>query len=149
MASIKRFEDLEVWQKSRELCGEIGHILLKEGLSRNFKLRDQIDGSSGSIMDNIAEGFDRGGNKEFIQFLAYAKGSASELKSQLYRILDRKFIDKDEFEKLYEKTHEISRMLGGFMNYLKATDFKGNKLKEPQSWYGNPGFETNEFHSDN
>lgn len=98
MGTIKRFEDLEVWQKSRELCQKINAILLNEGLSRDFKLRDQMNGSSGSIMDNIAEGFDRDGKNEFKQFLAYSKGSTGELKSQLYRALDRKYITQEQFD---------------------------------------------------
>ena len=135
MSTIQRFEDLEVWQKSRELCQEINKILLYEGLSRDYKLKDQIGGSSGSIMDNIAEGFERDGNKEFKQFLSISKGSVGELKSQLYRVLDKKYISQKEFDELYQQTDKISKMLGGFMRYLLATDFKGNKFKEPQNKY--------------
>lgn len=92
MASVKRFEDLEIWQLSRLLCNDIFDIIRNTGLNRNFKLANQNEGSSGSVMDNIAEGFERNGNKEFIQFLSIAKASCGETRSQFYRILDRKFI---------------------------------------------------------
>lgn len=88
---VKRFEDLEIWQLSRSLCNEIYEIIENSQLKQNFKLSNQIDGSSGSIMDNIAEGFERNGNKEFLQFLSIAKASCGETRSQLYRVLDRKF----------------------------------------------------------
>lgn len=136
MATINRFEDLEVWQKSRELCQKINSILLSEGLSKDFKLRDQMNGSSGSIMDNIAEGFDRDGKNEFKQFLSYSKGSSGELKSQLYRALDRKYISLEQFHLLYEETNLVSKMLGGFMKYLRDTDIRGQKFKEPGMTYG-------------
>ena len=83
MVKVKRFEDLKVWQLSRELCRNIHSLSLDTGLGGDFSLKRQIDKSSGSVMDNIAEGFGRGGNKEFIYFLSVAKGSLYEVKSQL------------------------------------------------------------------
>jgi four helix bundle protein len=85
MATIKKFEDIEAWQKARVLCQEIYRISREGQFAKDFALRNQICASSGSIMDNIAEGFERGGRKEFIQFLGIAKGSSGEVKSQLYR----------------------------------------------------------------
>lgn len=85
MATIKRFEDLDAWKISRELCSKIGEIIDKELFKKNYRLIGQIEGSSGSIMDNIAEGFERGTRAEFIQFLGYSKGSCVEFRSQLYR----------------------------------------------------------------
>jgi len=88
MSKVERFEDLKVWQLARVLCKEIHELTMKEAFSKDFKLIGQIKSSSGSIMDNIAEGFERDGNKEFIQFLSISKGSCGETRSQLYRAID-------------------------------------------------------------
>jgi four helix bundle protein len=129
MATIKQFEDLEIWKKAREICQDIFEIRENTGLKTDYKLYDQINGSSGSTMDNIAEGFERDGNKEFNQFLSIAKASCGETRSQLYRILDRKYIDEKEFETYYEKLIGLSRQIGAFMNYLRKSDLRGNKFK--------------------
>jgi len=99
-------------------------------------LWDQINGSSGSIMDNIAEGFDRGSNKEFIQFLFYAKGSSGELRSQLYRLLDRSYIDKMEFDEMNHKLLDIRKKLSGLIGYLRRSEKGGYKFSEPSDNYG-------------
>ncbi len=88
MATVKRFEDLQIWQEARVLAKKIILIVQSKGLKDNYRLRDQIIGSSGSVMDNIAEGFERNGNLEFRQFLSIAKASAGETRSQLYRVFD-------------------------------------------------------------
>ena len=90
--TIEKFEDLEILQEARVLCKYIFVITEKEPFSRDFKLRDQIRASSGSVMDNIAEGFERDGNKEFIQFLSVSKGSCGETHSQSYRSFDYNYI---------------------------------------------------------
>lgn len=126
---ITRFEDMEIWQLARNLCNDIYIIAQNSDLKNNYRLYNQIDGSSGSIMDNIAEGFERNGNKEFIQFLSIAKASCGETRSQLYRILDRNFIDNLTFEKLKIQTEILSRQISGFIAYLQNSELKGSKYK--------------------
>lgn len=103
MATIQRFEDLEIWQKARVLAEKIYELTFKDLLLHDFRLKDQIRGSVGSIMDNIAEGFERSSRFEFINSLGIAKGEAGELKSQLYRALDAKYINQETFDDLYCK----------------------------------------------
>lgn len=129
MATIRRFEDIETWQKARVLANEIHVLAVSTGLAKDYRLKDQINVSAGSTMDNIAEGFERGGKLEFINFLSIAKGSAGEVKSQLYRLLDRKYINEERFNQLYKLTDEIGNMLGGWMNYLNKSNIKGTKFK--------------------
>ena len=130
MAKIVRFEDIEAWKKSRVLVKEIYHITSSAELSRDFGLKDQIRRAVVSVMSNIAEGFERGGNKEFRQFLSLAKGSAGEVKSQLYIALDVGFVNQADFTKLYNQADEIGKMINGLMEYLKNTDLKGSKFKQ-------------------
>lgn len=127
--TIERFEDLDIWQEARNLCSEIKKLCNKNDFFKDFRLKDQILGSSGSIMDNIAEGFERGGNKEFINFLGIAKGSCGETRSQLYRSLDFEYISKEEFDNLLQKTIMLSKKLSGFITYLKTSEYKGVKYK--------------------
>lgn len=94
MATVNKFEDLEIWKLSRMLCNDINKIANSSDLRTDYKLYSQIDGSSGSVMDNIAEGFERNGNRKFIQFLSISKASCGETRSQLYRVLDRNCIKK-------------------------------------------------------
>ena len=132
MATIKKFEDLEMWKLSRDLCNEIGILIDSDKYKKNYRLIGQIEGSSGSIMDNIAEGFERGTRGEFIQFLGYSKGSCGELRSQLYRSLDRKYISQDQFDKFSVMAIRISAMIQKFIEYLRKTNIKGSRQKEPQ-----------------
>ena len=132
---IKRFEDLGIWKEARELCVEI-HFLISSGpFSTDYALINQINRSSGSVMDNIAEGFGRSGNREFIQFLSISKASCYEVKSQLYRALDRNYLDAKNAEKLFEKIESISNQIGGFMKYLNQSEFKGSKFRESEIEY--------------
>lgn len=130
MSTIQKFEDLEIWQLARVLAKDIFLLTQKGKLSKKFSLKDQMGRSSGSIMDNIAEGFGRASRLEFIQFLSISTGSADELKSQLYRCLDKEYISKDIFDTLYEKTNAIYKKINGFIKYLNTTLVKGTKFKE-------------------
>lgn len=129
MATILRFEDLEIWQLARKLCVSIYKQTNTGEFARDFQLKDQIKRSSGSIMDNIAEGFGRGGNKELINFLSIAKGSCSETRSQLYRAFDYGYINKGEFEKLNSEAQIIIAKIQSFINHLKQTSHRGPKFR--------------------
>ena len=124
---VKRFEDLEIWQEARELCKIVNEITSSGPFSLDFKFRDQIRASSGSSMDNIAEGFDRGGNKEFGQFLSISRGSTGEVRSQSYRAFDFKYISEDKLNELLERTDRLSRKTSNLMHHLKTSERKGSK----------------------
>lgn len=129
MATIKRFEDIQAWIAARKLSQEIYQVFQRDHAKRDFSLKDQINSSLGSIMDNIAEGFERGGTKEFIQFLFISKGSAGEARSQLYRMVDRGYITKEEFDRYNSEIQSISRQIMGLISYLKKSEIKGDKYK--------------------
>lgn len=133
MATIKKIEDIEVWKLARKLCKQIFEIYKEAPFSKDFSLVNQINSSSGSVMDNIAEGFGRGGNKEFIMFLGYSIGSCNEVKSQLYRAFDRNYIDENTFNILKLKTEEIINKGGALIQYLNKSDFKGPKFNRTKN----------------
>ena len=130
MATVKSFEELEIWINARKICADIFTIKQNTDLKTDFKLYNQLNGSSGSIMDNIAEGFERNGNREFIQFLAISKASCGETRSQLYRVLDRNYISQEQFKVLYDKLFLLSRQISSFINYLQKSELKGTKYKD-------------------
>ena len=130
MARIQKFEEYEAWKKARDMGKAIYRVTSTGSFSRDFGLRDQIRRARVSAMSNIAEGFERGGDKEFRQFLAVAKGSVGEVKSQLYVALDAGFLTAKAFDDLYALATETSRLIAGLMRYLKDSDFKGVKYKE-------------------
>lgn len=127
MAYFTSFEDLPIWVKARDICKDVYRLTLKGTFAKDFGLKDQINRSSGSCMDNIAEGFERDGNREFKQFLSISKGSIGETRSQLYRALDRGHITQIEFDDLFYKCKNESKELGGFMRFLRDSPEKGNK----------------------
>lgn len=129
MATIEKFEEIISWQEARVLNKNVGRLIDEERFKKNFRLIAQIEGSAGSIMDNIAEGFERGGNKEFIQFLYIAKASCGEFRSQLYRALDREYINDVEFESLSIHAKKISMLVQKLINYLHESEIKGIKFK--------------------
>ena len=130
MATITKFEDLDIWQLSRQFASSIQQLTEEAKFSKEYKFKEQIKSSSGSVMDNIAEGFGRESRLEFINFLGIAKGSLNEAKSQLYRALDYKLISAECFEKHYQEADIISARIGAFMIYLNKTSIKGQKFKD-------------------
>ena len=129
MGKIQKFEDIVAWQKARELTRKV-YAHSKTGVfAKDFGLKDQIQRASVSIMGNVAEGYDRGGDKEFIQFFSVSKGSCGEVKSHLYVALDQQYINSPQFNQLYNSADEVGRLLGGFMAYLKQSDLRGRKFK--------------------
>src|SRR5690554_3888621 len=129
MATINRFEDLEIWQEARKLAKVIHKITIETDFKTDFKFKAQIKSSSGSVMDNIAEGFERDGNLEFRQFLSIAKGSAGEARSQLYRAFDYEYINEETFSELKNDYERLSGKINNFISYLNKKDFKGNKFQ--------------------
>jgi four helix bundle protein len=130
MATITKFEDLEVWQMARKYADSIHKLTLEEKFSREYKFKDQIKDSSGSVMDNIAEGFGRESRLEFINFLGIAKGSLYESESQLYRAFDYGLITKSILDTLYAEAEIIAAKIAAFMIYLNKTIIKGKKFKD-------------------
>ena len=119
MAKIERFEDIDAWKEARKLVNMI-YDASDEGLfSKDFSLKNQIRSASVSIMSNIAEGFDRGTNREFIQFLVIARASTSEVKSHLYVALDQKYINHEKFDEIYQQATKVISLIDGFIRYLK------------------------------
>jgi len=126
---ITRFEDLEIWKLSRELCMVIFEITSSGPFYHDFKFRDQMRAAAGSAMDNIAEGFNREGNKEFCQFLYIVLGSTGEVRSQSYRAFDWKYITEAKFDDLLERTDTICRKTYNLIQHLKDSESKGIKYK--------------------
>jgi four helix bundle protein len=128
MAHYSSFQDLDIYKLAREISSDIWDLIHSSSLGADFKLRDQINGASGSIMDNIAEGFGRGGNKEFISFLSYARGSCCETEAQLQRAFDRRHLSEEQYTILLIKTQNLNDQISKFMNYLKSSERKGSKF---------------------
>jgi four helix bundle protein len=130
MTSIRRFEEIDAWQKARLLTKSIYKCSSQNRFAKDYGLCDQIRRAAVSIMSNIAEGFGRGGNKELVHFLSTARGSVSELQSQLYVALDADYITADQFKQLYTKAQETGRLISGFTRYLNRSAMKGSKFSK-------------------
>ena len=129
MSTWQSFEDIDSWARSRDLCREVYAVTKTGDFSRDFDLRSQIRKAAISAMSNIAEGFERSGTKEFIQFLAVAKGSVGEIMSQLYIAFGQDYLTESQFKQLYNLASETSKLIGGLMKYLKNSPVKGSKFK--------------------
>jgi four helix bundle protein len=127
MAEIKRFEDIEAWQKARQLVQAVYAMTSVGTFAKDFGLRDQIRRAAVSVLSNIAEGFERGGDKEFLQFLSLAKASSGEVRSQLYVALDQEYLSTEQFSSLSDQAVQVSKLIGGFMRYLKQSNLRGSK----------------------
>jgi four helix bundle protein len=130
MATITRFEEMEIWKEVRKLSLTIFQYSHKELFAKDFRFRDQIKAAVGSIMDNIAEGFERSSRLEFVNFLSYAKGSCGEVKSQLYRAKDQQYISEAEFQETYNALDKLAANIAGFISYLNQSEVKGQKFKD-------------------
>ena len=128
---VKYFEDLEIWQLARNLTNEIYKATGNSRFAKDYGLVDQIRRASVSIMSNIAEGFERGGNQEFSQFLYIAKGSCGEVRAQLYVALDQEYIDREKFNELFRSFKKLSVMISNLIEHLKGSKFRGEKYKKP------------------
>lgn len=133
MGTITRFEDLEIWQLAMSQCSDFDLLVETTPLAKDFELRNQMNASSGSVMDCIAEGFERSGNNEFKNLLVIAKGSNGEFRSQLYRCVNRKHIAKEKFDELYAKNIILGKKIMVFIQYLQRTEFKGQRYKKEES----------------
>ena len=134
MAKITRFEEIRAWKMSREIANSVYRLSNETGLSKDFGLKDQMRCAAGSMMHNIAEGFDAGSDPEFIRFLRYSLRSATELQSQMYLALDLGYVEKSEFEALYSEVNTAKNHLHGFIAYLVKSKAK-QSISEPSSNY--------------
>ena len=129
MAKIEKFEDIESWKAAREVTKMIYSVSSTDNFSRDFALVNQIRRASVSILSNIAEGFERSGNKEFLNFLAIAKGSCGEVRAQPYVAFDQNYIDEAKFVEIREKLLETNRLIFGLMRYLQNSEMRGEKFR--------------------
>ena len=130
MPTITKFEDLEIWQLARQLYQKISNIALRLREKKEFRFAEQMKSAAGSVMDNIAEGFERSSRLEFINAQSISKGECGELKSQLYRCRDDQYITETEFITLYNEADLLTKKIAAFIVYLNKTEHKGLKFKD-------------------
>lgn len=130
MATVRRFEDLEMWQLARKIYQKVSAIAERLRKKHEYRFADQIKSAAGSAMDNIAEGFDRNSRLEFLNSLSISKGECGEVKSQLYRCLDDAYIEPQEFERLCTEIDLLVRKISAFIIYLNKTTIRGLKFKD-------------------
>jgi four helix bundle protein len=124
---VKKFEDLEIWKLARELTNKIYHVTNDRAFSKDYGLKDQIRRAAVSVMSNISEGYERGGNQELIRFLSIAKGSSGEVRCQLYIAMDQNYIEREKSLILIDNVRKLSIMINNFIGYLKKSQFKEKK----------------------
>jgi len=127
---IVRFEDIESWQLARELTKQVYACTASRAFSRDFGLRDQIQRAAGSVMHNVAEGFDSGGDPEFVRFLRYGQRSCTEVQSELYVALDQKYITEQQFQALFDQAEKVNAKIGGFIKYLLSSSKDRRRTKD-------------------
>ena len=130
MSTVRDFEELAIFQKARELSKKIYPVTNREGFSSDYRFVQQIRAAAGSIMDNIAEGFERAGNKELLNFLYIAKGSCGEVRSQLIRANDVGYLSPEEYKNLYTECRKLSASIMNFIKEVHASEYTGAKFKE-------------------
>jgi len=135
MGKIEKFEDLTIWKEAFDFCKWLNNVVKTSDLNQDFALKNQIESSAGSVMDNVAEGFERQGNKEFIRFLFIAKGSLGEVRSQLYRLKMKEYIDDNTFDQKTDTLIITSKKINRLISYLKESEHKGWHFKEDQEPY--------------
>jgi four helix bundle protein len=145
MGKVSGFEDLRIWQDARKICQWVAVLGPELSAKKLYRLKDQIEGSSGSVMDNIAEGYERTGKKEFINFLIIAKASAGEYRSQVYRLLDNGIINETESAERISQAIVLSKQITSFIIYLKNSEVEGWRFKEPPPKYGNKEADESHF----
>jgi four helix bundle protein len=134
MTTAKRFEDLEVWQRAKELTSMIYRLSSSGTFARDFGLRDQMRRASVSVMSNIAEGFESQTQALFIRFLGHAKGSAGELRAQLYIALEQGYITNEEFDSVFSLAELCSKQLTRFIQYLESQP-NSRRVREDEILY--------------
>lgn len=130
MPTVTRFEELDAWKFAREITKDVYRVSRLEPFCRDYSLRDQICSASVSVMSNIAEGFERSGTREFVNFLSIAKGSCGEVRSQLYVALDQNYINVSDFDAIYQKADRNGRIINGLMTYLNHSNMPGRKFNK-------------------